>query len=239
MTIINERWPQDLPPVSCAFGRSRNDQLQTSPRTRETTLIVQGRPLWQAELTWRLPNNNRLAKLRRYLDGLKGFQGSVQIWNFGSAFPYYIDEATASSPTAVSLDWTHSAQTLDWTYQTAPLHWRYDATVEGGAGAVGSTSIDVRNLEALKPVTIPGQYIQIGRRLYVADTEVTSDASGNATIELTTPLIEDISDGETVRLVEAACEMRLATQNFTESANSQDGFRTVSAPFIETVKDFA
>jgi hypothetical protein len=108
--------------------------------------------------------------------------------------------------------------------------------VASGA-AVGATSIALKGLAASQPAAVQGQPLQIGRRLYLAGADVTADGSGNATITLTTPLLAAAAVDDVARLAEAACEMRLAEQQWSEEA-SAGGLVNVSASFIETVTDF-
>lgn len=239
MAIINQRWPRELCPTSCVFGRSRNDVLQRSPRTRQTHVISQGRPLWAADCTWSLPNTEKLAKLRYWLESLEGFAGSVQVWNFASPFPQGV-YASNSPSTPKKLVWLHLGQPYVFGAFNGPSHWQYDATAEMTAAAsAGDTEIAIAGLQASSPAVLQGQYVQVGRRLYVAAAVSVADGSGEASITLASPLISDAADGEIVRLVEAACEMRLAEQSFDESASGGQGYVSVSARFIETVEDFS
>lgn len=84
MAITNQRWPTDLAPETCTFTRTRNDARQVSPISRQATVLRFGRPLWQAELTWTVGNDARGEKLRYWLEGLDGFVGTVQLWDFNS-----------------------------------------------------------------------------------------------------------------------------------------------------------
>jgi hypothetical protein len=216
MTILNQRWPNDLIPEACQFGRSRNDQLQVSPRTRETHVIRMGRPLWSAELSWTMPSGNTLAKLRYWLEELDGFAGSVQIWNFAAPHPMPI--GTTALPT----------------------HWQAGSTVQIAAGAsINATSVALKGLQASQPAVKQGQPIQIGRRIYIAAADVNADGSGNATVGLTGGLLAAAVTNDIVRLRDAACEMRLAEQSFTEETEAQTGWTRIRASFVETVTDFA
>lgn len=239
-TIINTRWPRDINPKSVVFGRSRNDQMQESPRTRETKLIVMGRPLWSAQCTWEFPNSDKLAKLRWYLDGLQGFRGSVQMWDFGQPYPYGIQLGQTSQPNYQAIYWTYLGTNAYWSAAGFPSHWVLGATVSlSASAALGATSISLTGLDASKIVCVQGQYVQVGRRIYIADATVTADGAGAATITLQTGLLAAASSGDPARLVEAACEMRMIDQNWDQSSQAANGMTTIRASFLETVADFS
>ena len=239
MTIVNQRWPRTLCPESCRFGRSRNDILQASPRTRYENVIVQGRPLWTAELSWRVPVGPEAMQLRYLLDGVDGYRGSVQIWDFSLPRPEWLVFADERAPQY--LYWSNVSVTgLRFTWNGLPSHWTYDATVSAGATrAIGDTTIALSSLAANTLAVLQGQHVQIGRRLYVADNSYTSSAGGTVTIGLTTPLLSAVAVNDPVRLVDAGCEMRLASQEWQGGRSAGDGFYSVSARFIETVRDYA
>ena len=237
MTIINQRWPRDLCPNSCRFGRSRNDIAQTSPRTRQRSVIrTGGRPLWSAECTWFFPNGDRLAKLRYWLEELDGLTGSVQIWNFNSPFPYGLQLSAGNGN--IRTFWSYLGNRAPFSYAGLPALWALDSfSTLGTSYAAGATSIVLGGLGANRLVCVQGQYIQIGRRLYLCAATVESDASGNATIAITPGLIDAAPSGTVVRMAEAACEMQLAEQNFDESGRYGDGFVSATATFIESQTD--
>jgi len=239
MAIINQRWPRDLCPESCVFGRTRNDVRQISVRTRKSTVIKQGRPLWRAECTWSLPNTKRLAKLRYWLEQLDGFSGSVHIWDFGNPYPFGLELAVDSAGYGeVRTTWTNASVASFWTAGSVPSHWTIAANVTTtSALSAGATSIPITGLDASKVATVQGQYVQIGRRLYLAASDVNSNGSGNATIQLQSPLLTSPGAGALVRLAEAACEMQLADQNIDTRTRAGDGLTVVSATFIESVED--
>ena len=211
MPILNVRWPREYAPETCRFGRARNDIAQESPRTRNRKIIRQGRPLWSAELSWTLPNNSSLAALRYWLEGLDGFNGSVQIWDFASPRPEH-------SP--------------------SPAHWAEGVVLTLGTAALANaTSIALTGLTPSTIAALQGQYVQIGRRLYLVAADVTASGGGAATINIVTPLIAAAPIGTEVRFSEAACDMELISQEFSGSARAGDGFVSVSANFRETVVD--
>lgn len=236
MALINQRWPEDLCPVSCSFGATRNDVQQRSPRTRQPSVIRQGRKLWTAELTWRLPRTDKLAKLRYLLEALEGFAGSVQLWDFSNPYP---EGMLLAEPTAGRrMLWTAAGSSSYWAWAGLPSHWAYGATVQVGASAsIGATSVSLSGLAPSRPAAVQGQYVQVGRRLYIAADSAASDASGNATIPLLSPLLSPAVAGDVARLVAAGCEMQLADQN-TNSSSSAGDIVSMSARFIETVEDF-
>lgn len=239
MAIINQRWPRGIAPTTQKFSRSRNDIIQESARTRVTTTIVQGRPLWAAECTWTMPNTDKLAKLRYWLEALQGYQGSVQLWDFFAPYPWMLNLGV-NSGLGTSIFWANGSNPSAWNWAGFPSCWQLDSTVTVASNAAANaTSVSVSGCDPSKIVCVQGQFVQVGRRLYIAANSVTADVSGNATITLLTGLISAATAGDTVRLVEAACEMRMLDQNWDQSAQAGQGMATVSAKFIETVQDFS
>jgi hypothetical protein len=237
--FVNVRWPTAIRPTSCTFGKSRNDVAQESPRTRKRTFIQRGRPLYYADLTWRYPQTSKLAHLRYYLDKLEGFAGSVQIWNFASPYPYGIDYGYGAPANYNRRTlWTNSGSQTPFTWTGLPSHWVSGATVQMNAGAaLAATSIQLKGLAASKPAVVTGQYVQVGRRLYIAAADANSNGSGIATVQLTSGLLAAAATNDIVRLVEAACEMELIDQDISEAADASDGMVSVRARFRETVED--
>jgi hypothetical protein len=236
MTIINQRWPRDICPKTCVFGRSRNDISQTSPRSRQRSVIrTGGRPLWSARCTWELPNGDRLAKLRYWLEELDGFYGSVQLWDFSSPYPFGLNLSAGGE---IRTFWSYLGNRAPFNYAGLPALWALDSFSTLAAGySAGATSIALTGLGANRLVCVQGQYIQIGRRLYIATATIESDASGNANVTFSPGLVDAVSSGTAVRMAEAACEMQLAEQNFDQSGRAGDGLVSVSATFLESATD--
>jgi hypothetical protein len=243
MAIINQRWPEDLAPDTCVFGRSRNDVLQRSPVSRKAKVLRQGRPLWSASLTWQLPDSDRLAKLLYLLEALDGYAGSVQLWDFARPFPE-TTRLTASLLATAGVDnipWTFGGSETVWTYGGSATNWSFGGNGAKLAGAVvaGATSFTVSGFAAGIVAAVQGQAIQIGRRRYVVAADAVTNGAGTATVTILGGLIAAAPENETVRMRLAACEMQLAAPDYDDSATAADGFIRVSAQFIETVEDFA
>lgn len=237
MAIINQRWPRDIRPEICSFGRTRNDIRQTSPRTRQASVIKLGRPLWSAECSWSLGNTEKLAKLRYWLEALEGYNGSAQIWDFASPFPWGLNLATSGVETTRWF-WSYLSTRSPFTYAGLPAYWEADSMLTlPGAHAAGATSINLTGLSAGGLVCVQGQYVQIGRRLYLCADTVTANGSGAATVPIVPGLAVAAAAGTEVRFAEAACEMQLAEQNFDSRSRAGEGLTVVSAKFIESVTD--
>lgn len=239
MAIINQRWPRDLTPQSCDFKISRNDLRQESVRTRRASVIRRGRPLWSADCIWTLPNGDRLARLRYWLESLDGFGGSAQIWDFASPYPFGIQLATNELNGAnIRTRWTYLTSQYFWTASSLPSHWIYTSNPTLSANvAINATSLPVTGLDPGKIACVQGQYIQVGRRLYLAADTVTVSGGGTATIPLLRGLIAAAASGDSVRFVESACEMQLVKQDWSQQSRAGDGLASVSASFIESVED--
>ncbi len=190
-------------------------------------------------MSWSLPNTDRLAKLRYYLEALDGYAGSAQLWDFSAPYPWGVN-LVSNDAAGRRLYWLNSGTPLPWTWGGLPSQWQADAVVPvASSAAIGATSVAVSGCTASSIVALQGQYVQVGRRLYLAASTVTADGSGNATLELVSGLISAAPAGTDVRLIEAACEMRLADQDFDTAARAGEGLINVSATFIETVTDFS
>lgn len=135
--------------------------------------------------------------------------------------------------------WTQSGGSQLWSWAGIPAHWQLGNTVPVSAAAsAGATSVTLSGLAPSRPATVQGQYVQVGRRLYLAAADAASDGAGTATVLLQTPLLVAAAAGDPVRLVSAGCEMRLASQAWSASSSATDGYVTVSASFEETVEDY-
>lgn len=83
MALSNFSWPETIQPESCRFVRVWPDKIIESPVTRTHQTIRRGRPMWQAELNWKLRPYN-VAQWRYVIDGLEGQAGDILIRDFGS-----------------------------------------------------------------------------------------------------------------------------------------------------------
>lgn len=237
--LINERWPSLLAPETCSFRRMRFDVRQESPATQQSKVIRRSRPLWAADVSWNYNNDNKLALLRYYLESLDGHRGSVQIWNFASPYPFGIDLGSVTGVGGISgIQWTYLSQQSSWTWSGLPSHWVLGATASiYAASTLGLDEIYVNGLDANKTAALIGQYVQVGRRLYICRETATASGAGAATIKLTSGLLAATVISDTVRLVQAGCEMELIDQTWDESATAGQGFVRVSAKFRETRDD--
>jgi hypothetical protein len=244
--ILNTRWPRTLIPKSCTFGRTRNDVIQVSPASRQTTVIRRGRPLWTAKLTWEVGADWRGELLRYWLEGLDGANGSVQIWDFHAQSIVGLP-SSVTQPSGTQLKWSNAGTVYSWTSGGTTYSWT-DSTLYGlsgsvslptaqSAAAIGAYSLQVNNLPASVIVAFQGGYVQIGRRLYTLASNAATDTTGSTTITVQQSILSAVSAGDPIRFVEAACEMRLMDQNFDAAAQAGEAFRVVTASFIETASD--
>lgn len=107
------------------------------------------------------------------------------------------------------------------------------------AALVNATSVQIQGA----PVSVAalfarGELIQIARRLYMISATVASDASGFATLTLTTPLLAAASVGAAVTAVNPRVEMRMVEASWSNARRAEDGVFTARAEFIETVSDY-
>lgn len=162
-----------------------------------------GRPLWMAEISWRIRPGD-VSALRYLLDGLSGQHASVMLRDMSVRQPAFRGTVTAQSLAAVGAT---SVATTGWTPSTA--------------------------------VMAAGDYVQLGRRLYLAASAVTSNGSGVATIALDRPLLEAVAAGAEVNYRLPACEMRMIDDAWTGARDAEDGLMSVRATFLETVENVA
>jgi hypothetical protein len=239
MTIIAERWPIELCPSRCTFGRSRNDKLQLSPRTERETIIVQGRAKWQCKLTWDHHQHVNLPELRRFLDGLDGHRGSVILWDF--EFPYSLIEAAKTATPVIAPDtrlyWSNGGSTFSWSNGTGTNIFTYALTPT--LIPAGSTLVPLMSMPPSATLLKRGEYIQFGRRLYLLKSDLVADSEGFGSAEISTALITDADESTEVRVTRAGCEFRLARQSWESEREAGNPFGKFSAEFVETEYDVA
>ncbi len=101
--------------------------------------------------------------------------------------------------------------------QGAPV---VNGTISGG-NAVSAYALNTRGWHAsVYRQLLPGDYLQIVNRLYIAVAEVDSDGSGNAVIQIWPSLRETPADGAAIKLINPVGVFRLA-------GNSRPYHRTV------------
>jgi hypothetical protein len=79
---------------------------------------------------------------------------------------------------------------------------------------------------------LPGDYLQVGYRLYMATAVVNADSNGNAKISIWPSLRETPADGATVSLVNCQGVFRLSANKRTWHA-ANDQLAQISFPVIE------
>jgi hypothetical protein len=201
---------------------------------------VQGRPLWTADLSWVLPYNERLAQLEYWLEALEGFRGSVQLWDFEHPYPTGLTITGSFSDTGRTANWSGTGGATVFGFAGRRSRWRYAPVLTISSGvAINLKTVPVTGCQANKIAAFQGQHVQIGRRIYVVESTVKADGSGAAALTLLTGLLSAASSGDSVRVVEAACEMHLVDQEWSKSGQAGQAFRSVRARFRETVTDYA
>lgn len=182
-------------------------------------------------MTWEASSGTDEARLRYLLDGIEGFRGSVDIWDFS---------ARSNLPASAFATWTNAGINYAWTWFGSTAFWNAAAAYACPAGAVaGGTTLILAGLAANQPAVVQGGYVQAGRRLYLAAASATADGSGVVTITLSTPLVASVGAGALVRLQQAGCEMRLVSQAWAADRDAENPFYSVTAQFLETVEDYS
>jgi hypothetical protein len=187
MALTGSTWPTTLMPASCKFGRDRQEHNLSSPHDRSRQIIRRGRPLWMAEVEWRL-RPELVSEWRYWIDGLEGQAGNIIIWDFASDL-----KTTPGTPLVKT------------------------------AGSIGDTSVATKGWTASTTVLQDGGWIQFGTRLYIASGAVTSNGSGDATVTLSRPLLSAVSVNQTLKIVNAGCEMRLVDSQWSGSRSIGTG----------------
>lgn len=77
-------WPEHVQPASVEMKRTRNDFNLESPTTRKRQIVRRGRPMWSAEIEWRV-RPKLVSETRYQLEQLNGVQGSVKVRDYGAA----------------------------------------------------------------------------------------------------------------------------------------------------------
>lgn len=242
---LAKKWTSyDLPmPLSCDFGRDRNDDVLLSSRTRIETVMVKGRPLWTAKMTWDRIEWRDAWVLRQVVEALKGSRNAIQIWDFTRTTPLGTGLALGGKSTKnASLNWAlGGGGVYPFNYSNAKfVPWKWTATlptVSVGATA-GSYSVTMSGWQEKALVGMCSDYIQIDNRLYMLAADMITDAAGNGTATLMTPLIKNASIGSKCCIEEAGCEMRLVDPKQSWSRSAGEAFTKFSLTFIETSRDF-
>lgn len=185
-----------------------------------------------------------MAQLRLWLEALEGHQGSVILWDFGCPFPKNADARIDVGPQIAiqkALTWINGAAEYRWPSGGSIMNWSAPGyTSASGAIAAGVYYVPITGLPAgINTLLRAGEYIQLNRRLYLLADDMHSAADGTATAHLMSPTLEPLTNGHPVVISQAGCEMRLEESDWTKSRTAGDPFNTVSATFIETVKNVA
>ena len=110
-----------------------------------------------------------------------------------------------------------------------------DITVRTVAAA-GATSVATQGwYPSVSMVLKAGQYVEIKERLYLVANDVMSDISGNATLTLTTPLLDSLVVGDDVEVTTPRARMRPTSPDWSGSRSVTEGLWTLSAEFVESV----
>lgn len=237
--VLPKRWPADLRPFSCEFGRSYNDEVHVSPRSRYETVVVRGRPLWTCQMSFQRIHYVDQHHLRQLLEGL-GRQNAIEVWDFTVEAPQGSGLATDGAVDEILSPWEHLGSGVLWDDGADGMHWVAGANAMATAeAAAGTLSVAVSGLNTSSLILASGDYVQVGRRLYLCAENLFSDEFGAGTLILQTPLIETAPIGETVRLYRAGCEMRVASAEWVQSRSADDPFISVQVDLVETARNWS
>lgn len=76
-------WPEGIQPARCSWSRARNDVVSESPVTRARQIVRRGRPLWNADIAWRLKPWT-VSEARWHLENLEGGKGKIEVRDYGA-----------------------------------------------------------------------------------------------------------------------------------------------------------
>lgn len=240
---VAQRWPSEVCPETCEFGRSRNDILQRSSTSRQEFVVRRGRPLWTATLTWDL-TITRERTLRYWLDTLQGHRGSVILWDFKAPFPAEraIAMTLQASPSfriqpLVYRTWLNGTNTHLWVNSGSSFYWTNPMTTTVG---MTSVTLSIPPQALATPILRQGDYIQLKRRLYIVASDVTtSPGVPFVIVPLTTPILDELVNTDDVRIIEAGCEMMMVSQDWSSSRSAGNAFSKATATFIETTSNYS
>lgn len=238
------KWPSSIAPKTCEFSRDRNDDVRQSSRSRAETVMVMGRPLWSCKLTWERIESVDGTRLRQIIEGLKGSQMAIQMYDFTRLIPMGSAKALngALATEAGPLSWSSRAQRMvNWrTAATNGINWSWahGSGLVAAATSVGAYAVPLAGFNQSDVVGRSGDYIQIDNRLYTLADDFTTDAAGAGTAYLMTPLIKPATTTTTVCFKFAGCEMRAVNQKQAWSKSAGDAFTNFSLELLETSRDF-
>lgn len=149
-------------------------------------------------------------------------QTQTQIWPAADRWTFQIE--LPKMPRAVAVNWIAflaSLQGMTNVFQIGDPLGRNPAGAASGApvvaaasgvNAVGSVALATRGWSPnLYRQLLPGDYIQVGLRLYQVTAQVNADASGNATLAIWPSLRETPADATKVSLIKPVGVFRLSS----------------------------
>lgn len=237
--VVPRRWPATICPNFCEFGRSRFHTLQNQNASGyETTVNIEARPLWGCRLSWERIEDVDAQRLQGLLDQLSECRVAIQIWDFTARGRRGSGSVVSGSNTKYRpVLWQRGSTQRGWQYFGKSIPWSGNGAARARAAVAGSLSVEVYGLASSSRIALSGDYIQIGRRLYLLTQDLVSNSGGVAMAYLDWPLLSDVATADPVLLDQAACEMIMQGE-WTGSRSSGDSFTEFSAEFIETQTDF-
>ena len=76
-------WPETLQPAQCKFGRLNSDTHSMSPTTRTRQIVRRNRPLWQANITWKV-KPKQVSEMRYQMERLNGGSECVKLRDYAA-----------------------------------------------------------------------------------------------------------------------------------------------------------
>lgn len=232
---MTARWPTTLLPTSCKFGRSRNPIFQISQTSFIEATTPRGRPLWSAECEWEL-QRSEVDAWRRQIAILNGGGASIVIWDFANPFPslWWYGSGPLYWSNGMSLpSWVNSSVLYSWVTSSIVYESFAGSLAVTGSFSSGGSVVSVSGFPANKLVLRQGDLIEFDERLYIIAEDETSDGSGVAVIDLTTPLLTSLTVLSSVKIMQPGCVMRLTDFNIETTNRWNDGLVQASAKFRE------
>ena len=232
---MTARWPTNLYPSSCMFGRSRNPAVQTSAASGHAYEWPRGQPLWTAQCTFEITP----AIYGEFVDTIETADGMRVPWlvhDFANPWPCLdsnIQRATGYvwAGTSAPFKWIRTATRYNWIRRAIDYSALSPAVVFNTAA--GSYSIIISGFTAYKMTLVRGDLIEIDERLYMLQRSIVSDASGRATLILSTPLLALATAASVVKIVKPACVMRVDSHTWSSQRPWNDPMSSATLKFVE------
>lgn len=231
---MTARWPSTLQPVSCMFGRDRNEAQQTDTASRWHYANQRSRPLWMCEASFEIHRDDESA-FRDLIETADGQRTPYMIWDFSNPFPCLHPAIPRET-----YDWVSPSLPVTWTRGGTAYYWTREAIdyesltlAVDASGSAGDVTVTLQGFPSSSTTLVRGDLVQIDEYLYMVSSNKMSNVSGVVTIDISTPLVAAITGASSVRVIEPAARMRVDQTEWSSSRTWNEPYSIVGVKFLE------